>query len=108
MGKLSGITGTIGTQWWDEWTTGKTTLGNWTLLGETFGWEQLPAYFYYRLFLRLFLGANGRYRSIWHTCITITEEAFPQAFPADLDGDSADELVLVDAFKSKLQVFKIQ
>jgi flagellar protein FliS len=94
---------------WDEWVTGRTSLGNWVLLGEPIRWklwhgEEIPTLARYRLFL----GANGRYRSIWHIHTTVTEEGFPQAFPADLDGDGADELVLVDTVKGKLQVFKIQ
>jgi hypothetical protein len=69
-------------------------LGNWVLLGEPIRWklrhgEEIPTLARYRLFL----GANGRYRSIWHIHTTVTEEGFPQAFPADLDGDGADELV---------------
>jgi hypothetical protein len=106
-----------GRRWWDskctwqedEWVAGRTSLGNWVLLGEPIRWklrhgEEIPTLARYRLFL----GANGRYRSIWHIHTTVTEEAFPQAFPADLDGDGADELVLVDTVKDKLQVFKIQ
>jgi hypothetical protein len=94
---------------WDEWVAGRTSLGNWVLLGEPIRWklrhgEEIPTLARYRLFL----GANGRYRSIWHIHTTVTEEGFPQAFPADLDGDGADELVLVDTVKDKLQVFKIQ
>jgi hypothetical protein len=37
-----------------------------------------------------------------------TAPTLPDCYPADLDGDGADELVLVDTVKDKLQVFKIQ
>jgi len=59
----------------------------------------------------LLIGAKGRYRTVWVMDIPVspfTDPTLPDCYPADLDGDGADELILVDTVKDKLQVFKIQ
>ncbi len=92
---------------------GRAQKGDWFVLRVPTRWVKTarhgvnPSLYRYHLLI----GAKGHYRMVWVIDIPVspfTDPSLPDCYPADLDGDSADELVLVDAFKSKLQVFKIQ
>jgi len=91
---------------------GRALRGEWFVLRVPTRWVKTarhgvnPSLYRYHLLV----GTKGHYRTVWVMDIPVspfTDPSLPDCYPADLDGDSADEIVLVDAFKSKLKVFKI-
>ena len=92
---------------------GKTAKGDWFVLRVPSRWVATSRHdvnpSLYRF--HLLVGAKGQFREIWVKDIPVqynTDPSLPNCYPADLDGDGADELILVDTEKGKVQVFKIQ
>jgi len=53
----------------------------------------------------LLIVAEGHYQAVWITDIPVvplTDQSFLDCYPADLDGDGMDGLILVEAFTNKV------